>query len=289
VGSLASAIAATERPAADILRIRDQANEAAERFILGLASIDGGLDEVGGELEAAKRVCPADQAEAIEAIERSLGLVKGLRFELGRMRIFVTESVAKRLDLFGALLASRRISLYQAYARQAGQAIEALRTAVDAILQADRLASRIERWWYAAGVTQGLGRGMTTRKLQYTEGLRILRSDLQAGRELEQELHQLAGLPEGVRRMLQSDLTLYLKQISDEIARVESGGWQGMFARQKLLTARRRQIVDRLSSGCRASLDAYEALVSTVTSAEDFRAAEQAYLRQLDACATGSN
>ena len=287
--ALAAAIAETEQPAPGVLRTRDLANEYSERFLLGLVSLDDGLNEVGGEFEAAGRVCPYGESEAQGAIARSLELVKSLRLELGRMRIFVAEAIATRLDLFGALLASRRITLYQAYAREAGQSLDAIRSAVEATLAADRFARRIENWWFAAAVTRGVGRGLTTRDLQYTEGLRKLRADAQTGREFEQELRQITGLPDGARRILEADLTLYLKQIIAEIDRVEAGGWRGMLERQKLLTSRRRAIAAQLNSLCIKEIAAFEQLAATVANADEARATELAYQRQLAACTGGGN
>jgi hypothetical protein len=155
---------------------------------------------------------------------------------------------------------------------------------VNATLAADTLYGRVQEWWSVAMVQNGAGRGAVTRDLQYTEGLRNLRIDLAGGERLQRELQDLPNLSPSVRQVVQGDLTLYLKQIRDQIAKLEAGGYEAVFSRQKLLSTKRWSMLDQYGEGCLGALNAFDSAAALVRTEESFKAMEGLYKLQVTWC-----
>ena len=94
-------------------------------------------------------------------------------------------------------------------------------------------------------------------------------------------------LSDSVRRLVAGDLEGYSRQLDQIGDALRDSGWQGVFARQKLLTARRRRHADALPKTCVDLLDAFDLAAPLVTTEDQFEGIAGLYRLQVFACAAG--
>lgn len=284
LAGLVKLIKELDEPREDLLAARAAVNDGDERFIWSLLAVDDGLNEVGGEFEAAKPSCGTDAGDVITNAAAYIG---NLRTQVNLMRAYLADAAPKRSALQESILTARKLKAHEAYAKKAREALQSVTKQVDAALAADALAAKIQAWWHGAGVVAGIGRGAVTLYLQYTEALRILRSDLETGRSLQRELAALKGGDDSARAHISADLNLYVRQLEQTLEKLEQGGWQAVFERQKYLTGRRRAIAAQYPTACLKLLDAFDAAAAGVRDADSFRPVEDLYHAQVNACVKG--
>jgi hypothetical protein len=200
------------------------------------------------------------------------------------MRAYLTEAREKRLNLLKAVHATYRVRAIRAEHQATAGDLANLMKRVDAVLIADGLLGRVEQWWAEASTQQGLGRGAITFELQHRKGLRALYADLATGASFQRQLAEVQSLPPSAKTCVGGRIDLYVSLIRDEIQRLESKGWRGFLAEQKLMTARRRQHLSSYSAACAQSIVDFERIAARVVSPAGIADAEAAYLTQVRLC-----
>jgi len=256
-----------------------------ELFLVSLPPLDRGFEEVGSDLQAARKVCEADNAARIDA---NMAAVADLRFQLRQMQTYVMQGAKKRADVYDAVLLSKRLRLQKEYTEKTGTELKGLLVKIDAAFAATHLLERVHQWWMAAAIINGIGRGLVTSQLQYAEALRTLKVDLARGRAFQAELAEIKGLSTENRALAGHDLDLDVAQLISAIHDLESGGWQAVFKRQQFLTARRHELADKYGPNCLAAIQQFEQIAAAVANSyERFLPAEKAYRTEVSACRTG--
>jgi hypothetical protein len=214
-------------------------------FLVSLPPIEDGLLELVDELKSEAGYCGSTPG-AGSSIRMARSTLLGLRNDLIRMRQYVADAGAKRSELLEATAMARRIVLTEAYAQRAGAALADVQAHIDATFAADELYGRLGQWWQTTMIVAGPLQGLATRELQYREALRALAVAKERLAAFEKELDAITTLSDSVRRLVAGDLEGYSRQLDQIGDALRDSGWQGVFARQKLLTAQRRRHADAL-------------------------------------------
>ena len=158
-----------------------------------------------------------------------------------------------------------------------------IRTEINAVFAADNLYMRINRWWEKATV-DGVGQGLGHHYLQYSKALRVLKIDLEIVREYEKELLALPDLFPGVRRQISSDLDIKKSLLNEHIEKLETGGWQAVFEKQKMMSKTRWNIRNRYSKTCQSSISAFFDASKANIKEGNFNNIEDIYHQQVVEC-----
>ena len=261
-------------------------DDADNRFVKSLPYIEEGLSEVGSDLEHAKEVCSGDWQNDIVG---QIKLTKEWRVKIATMRSYIMEASSDRWKLFTLVLESRKLELKRRYAQNVRRELENILTEIDTVRAADELYTRIHNWWQKVTVGPGIGRGLGHYYLQFSKALRILKIDIEQVHSFEQELLALPDIFPGVRSQISGDLELYKSLLVDQVNILETGGWQSIFEKQKMMTNRRWEIRNRYSKQCQASIAAFLGAIKGNIKEDNFKIIEDIYYQQVVECSRGNN
>ncbi len=278
---LAEKIKTLDKAHYEILDRLDEIINKDHVFIASLPSLEDGLLEIITEFEHAKGLCDDSLSETIDSYIENANI---FRDQITRLRLYVVEAAEKRSLLFASLLHSKKLALQKKYAEKYLKNLEEVLEKVDKTLAADRIYGEMLRFWHRATIVNGIGRGLSTRYLQYHSALIKLRADQERLHSFRQQLDSIQNISSGVKKQIFDDLNLFEGLIADEISRLEKTGWEGVFGRQKLLSNRRMEMAERLTSSCKKAISDYIEQSTYVKNVSDFREIESLYYKQISNC-----
>ena len=269
-----------DRSNREILGKLQQLNKMDDLLLASLPPVDSALEQVTGELSGATKVCSGDDLKMTDGLQEA---VKGIRLQLATMRAYLPEAGAKRTKLYASVLAGKRSGAVTALASKLQRPLKELDQELVGLLAVSSLTDRIKIWW--SGFTRGgIANGITTRDLQFSEGLRVLAKASGDLAVFRAELSESSKIPETARRAIVQDLDLYEKLINSERERVTLIGAIGFFERQKAMHEYRLQNLHLFVEGCRDAVKEYSSQVSTTADDATLAFSAAASRQEVTAC-----
>jgi hypothetical protein len=255
---------------------------ADQSFTYSINTLITGLQNNKMALE--KVIKESDYPELKPQFDEMLKSIQSWIDKAAYAKAFVLEAGRKRSLVFGIVSSRLELSLEAEFARLSGQKLGDITDQIDAILLARDLLIEIENWWFSTAVLNGFGGGYLFKYLQFERPLLIIRADYAQGLSFEQRIEALSSLPPVTKTALKDELQTRLNTLKAEIDKLVSGGWQPLLTRQKLIVKARETKISTLSSDCKSAIKEYSDKASDVQTLLDFRIAEEAFKKHIDAC-----
>ena len=216
---------------------------------------------------------------------------------LTNIRQHIAEAAAKRDQLFYTYFSFKRAILWQAYTEATARSLSDVQQDLQAVLKVDRFGNRFHQWKNQI-LSGGITGGEHTERLQYHSSLQILAAHRRNLAAFQSEFTTLGSLPEAIDREMRAQIALVSHEIKRVADQIEGQGWTYRYQKQRLLNARRRQLIKQGSRGfgpsCLSAIAAYDVSDSGLNvlqpqplDQEQFKVLEVAYRQVVAACKSG--
>lgn len=253
--------------------------QADEVFTSSLNSLHETLSSMVVKLNKLSSECGDTLSEERTALATD---VVDWKETIGKLVSYTEMTKEKRKNFLLIVNESLRLELEKNWAIKAGENLAALHNRIQKILDVLALQRTILNW-YKNFATSGEVSNLRNQYLQYEAPLRALYAGLNQGREFLKKLNAIDA-PANVDAELRPEILGYLTTIESAIRDLEKAGWEGTFARHKMLNQKRLTMLDKLTSGCKPAIDEYNQKTAAVKVQSDFRIAEQFYFAIYDNC-----
>ena len=253
------------------------------RFMMGIADVMGGLEEVGEEVEGSKKQCGERFKDDIALIQKD---IRTYQKYLLKINSYIVQAAKKRENLFSIVLLNRRFSIVDSYNKAQEEQLDRFARILDEPLLASKIRLDIENWWFQNHVPH-ISHGLITHYLQFNSGLNSLYSSLQELEEFKQRLNELTNIPLGQKDIILNEINNDKKVLEQNINDLKEQGWEGVIERQKFLSKVRLDIINEYPEKCKGAVTQYLSVVNEPIEHSRLEEYEQLYWQQVRICEDG--
>ncbi|QTR54124.1 hypothetical protein [Thiothrix unzii] len=251
-----------------------------DRFLSGLSDIEGGLQEVGNEIEHGKKNCNHYFNNELNETQK---IITSLQKQTSTTKQYISEAAKKRKDSLSIIIKNRRFSIIDHYNKETGKNLSKFSNILSDIEMASILFKNINKWWIEHN-TPNIAHGTVTQYLQFNSALRGLNLYIGTLDNFEEQLKSLNNLPENVKNTILKDIYAYKFIIIKNIDYIKNLGYNGFINRQRFITESRLQHIDAYSKECGNLIKQYIQLSEENENQISFDKYDMLYWKQVKIC-----
>ncbi len=188
-----------------------------------------------------------------------------------------------RENLITYIYASLRSQLEDAYRESLSRDLSGLGNRIDTVIHLHRLSTSFELWFSSIGEDPERNYIETT-YLQFDASRRLYAADLIAAKDFRDRVRIVSNSFPDLGKPYLERVGSVISNLEGKLKRVETKGWQGFLASQKLIASRRLASPEKYTPSCVNQLQRYLNQAERIQSIDRYRSVENLFMKASKIC-----